>query len=260
MMSLSMVWVSIITASVETIPVLQSKGASHWSIMEHSINIWFTFELVLRASFTQNISTFLRSSMNIIDILAVVPYFLLLFAQLDTLAKLIRVFKTLKFLRVCRLFRFTKHSKRLIVAVKILQRCFGDFRLLFTCLLIVLFLGGTVIHLVEQTATGDGDFDSIPASLWWCVQTLTTVGYGEFVPQTFAGRVLASFYMLVGVATISLPILTIVSEFVRLYPKNVELISNCGKENIGAGGKNESGVPLRTLKPIRRISTRVYNH
>ena len=109
------------------------------------------------------------------------------------------------------------------------------------------------MFIVEGTRTGSVEFESIPACLWWCIQTLTTVGYGDAVPQTLCGRILASSFMLLGVATISLPILTIVSEFVRLYPKNIELVSNSGKEKIGGeGDKKELHLPLRSLQPIHR--------
>ena len=113
------------------------------------------------------------------------------------------------------------------------------------------------MYALEQDTLGHNDFDSIPACLWWCIQTLTTVGYGDVIPHTFAGRFLAACFMLLGAVTISLPILTIVSEFVRLYPKNVELVSNTIEANKGGHGGNGTKVnlPLRTLKPIKRRST-----
>ena len=69
---------------------------------------------------------------------------------------------------------------------------------------------------------------SIPDGLWWCLQTLTTLGYGDIIPLSLPGRCFAGFFMLLGAITISLPILTIVSQFVRLYPKNIALVSNSG--------------------------------
>ena len=112
------------------------------------------------------------------------------------------------------------------------------------------------MFFVEQD-TGHNDFDSIPACLWWCVQTFTTVGYGDVIPHTFGGRLFAACFMLLGAVTISLPILTIVSEFVRLYPKNVELMANSTDDNKGGhcANGNKVNLPLRPLKPIKRIST-----
>ena len=88
-------------------------------------------------------------------------------------------------------------------------------------------------------------FDSVPSSLWWAVQTLTTLGYGDLVPISAGGKMFAGLFMLLGVAAISLPILTIVSQFAKLYPKNIELVSNSGEEKLGSGGlsKRKSRVP-----------------
>ena len=114
------------------------------------------------------------------------------------------------------------------------------------------------MYAMEQDTPGHGDIDSIPACLWWCIQTLTTVGYGDVIPHTFGGRMLASGFMLLGVITISLPIMTMVSEFERLYPKNVELVSNTIEEEKGghSGDVGKVNLPLRTLKPIKRMSGR----
>ena len=121
MISLVIIWSSIITASIETLPVFR-PNSEIWSTIELSINIWFVLELFLRASLSDDITKFLKDLLNIVDVLALLPYFLLLIPKFNTLAKLARTLKTLKFLRVCRLFRFTKHSKRLIVALKIVRR------------------------------------------------------------------------------------------------------------------------------------------
>ena len=187
--------------------------------------------------------------MNVVDVLAILPYFLIIALRSKSFGNLLQFFKTLKFLRVCRLFRFSRHSKRLTVAGKIIQSCLGSFRLLLTCFGIVVVFGGAVLLNLEEAARGthgagqgEGDFESIPAGLWWAVQTLTTVGYGDLVPSSAGGKMFASAFMLLGVAATSLPILTIVSQFVRLYPKNIELVSNSGEERLGAGA--ESGITI----------------
>ena len=95
----------------------------------------------------------------------------------------------------------------------------------------------------------DDSFTSVPASLWWSIQTLTTVGYGDLISNTLAGKVFACCFMLLGAVTVSLPILTVVSQFVRLYPKNIELVSNTGEEKIGGRG-SDIQIP-RQLSGIR---------
>ena len=108
----------------------------------------------------------------------------------------------------------------------------------------VITMGSTVMNIVEEepSATTSGHFSSIPDSLWWGVQTVTSVGYGDMIPRTFVGRVLASGYMLLGVATISLPILTIVNQFVRLYPINIEMEAQGAAEHCGGGSGGSMNV------------------
>ena len=65
------------------------------------------------------------------------------------------------------------------------------------------------------------DFQSVPASLWWAIQTITTVGYGDMIPTTFTGKFLSALLMAFGALTISLPVLSIVTKFSDLYVKNI---------------------------------------
>ena len=207
--------------------------------------------------------TFLKETMNLIDILAILPYFLILLLGDNDVGASHQVnatdiFKTLKFLRVCRLFRFSRHSRRLMVAGKILQGCLGNFRLLMLCLAIVITLGGTFIYVVESTPQKEGDnqlvgFYSIPASLWWSVQTITSVGYGDLIPESLIGRLFAASFMLLGVATISLPILTIVTQFAVLYPKNVNVESNSSDINVGGTNDGSLRVPKTSSARIRTL-------
>ena len=250
--SLMIVWLSIVTSALETLPIFKST-TNVWSIIELVINIWFLMELLLRIIFSTNISAFFKKYMNIVDMLAVVPYFLLLIAHQHTLDNLVGIFKTLKFIRVCRLFRFSKHSKRLSVAWNILKGCWSNFCVLVLCFVIVTMLGGTFVFVIEESFVSPEDhkeFTSIPTGLWWCVQTLTTVGYGDLIPISLPGRLFACCFMLLGAITISLPILTIVSQFVRIYPKNIALVSNSGDER--RGGKRDIGIDIPTPRQSSR--------
>ena len=238
LVSMIVVIISIFTASMETMQAFESSSRT-WSTIELVINTWFLVEFVLRIICTENIKNFLKGYMNIVDMLAIVPYFFMLMMQWKSLGNFIQIFKTLKFLRVCRLFRFSKQSKRLAVAGKIIHSCLGSFRLLLTCFGIVTIFGGAVLLILED----NDSFNSIPQGLWWGVQTLTTVGYGDVIPETVYGRTFACVFMLLGVAATSLPILTIVSQFVRLYPKNIELVSNSGEEKVGSGGREGIRIP-----------------
>ena len=80
-------------------------------------------------------------------------------------------------------------------------------------------LVGNAMYYIEKDPRSD--FTDIPNSNWWAVITLTTSGYGDIVPMTVFGRIVASFYMLFGAMTITLPALSIGSKLKTIYDKNV---------------------------------------
>ena len=140
------------------------------------------------------------------------------------------------------------------MAGKVLKSCDRDFKVLLLCIFIIITLGGSLIFYAESTFHGiESPFESVPASFWWSIQTITTVGYGDLVPITHLGRIITCGFMLVGVATLALPILTIVLQFVTLYPKNIQMATQSATEHVGG---SSSPSMTRALKPIRRASRR----
>lgn len=185
MLSLVIVWTSIITGALETVEELHSdlQGAKlvwgdTWSSIEMSLNVYFLIELILRVTFSTNKTEFLLQTMNWLDFVAVAPYFILLILKTNK-QSLLGTFKTLKCMRVMRLFRLSKHSRRIAVVGKILKSSLGNFRILMVCLFMVIFIGGTFMYYVESR-TDDKVFTSIPACIWWSVQTITSVGMYAF--------------------------------------------------------------------------------
>jgi len=92
---------------------------------------------------------------------------------------------------------------------------------------IIVFIGGvgtlviilgTLMYLIEGSANG---FTSIPRSIYWAIVTLTTVGYGDIAPQTFAGQVLASVVMILGYSIIAVPTGIVTVEMARIKPEGV---------------------------------------
>ena len=86
--------------------------------------------------------------------------------------------------------------------------------LLFMSVTIILY--STTIYFLEKDVPSS-PFTSIPASFWWCVTTMTTVGYGDMVPQTLAGKIIASLTSISGVVVLGFPIAIIVENFDKVY-------------------------------------------
>lgn len=219
--SLIMVVISIIVAIIETDESFQNEAIMFY--IELVLNVWFLIELILRFIFCSSKLSFIRGVLNWIDACAVTPFFMSLILKTKGSDGLMGVFKTLKFLRVIRLFRLSKHSRRLKVVAIILKSCVPNFKLLAMCATVVIFLGGSFIYFIEKNHYyRDFDFHSIPQGFWWGLVTITSVGYGDVVPVTIPGRLFAACFMIFGVMTISVPVLTIVSKFTTIYPRNVE--------------------------------------
>src|SRR5262245_32351358 len=139
----------------------------------------------------------------IIDLLAVLPWYLS------------RSFTWISEPQVLRLFRLLK-LVRYSLALQTLGRVIEEeYRALLGALLVILMLlllSSTAIYFLERDAQRD-KFGSIPAAAWWALSTLTTVGYGDVVPITALGKVVGGIVMLLGVGMIVLPVAIIATGF-----------------------------------------------
>ncbi len=93
--------------------------------------------------------------------------------------------------------------------------------MLLACMIIVVIFYSSIMYHVESNYDPDTDFTSIPASLWWAIITITTVGYGDIVPTTYFGKILSVGFMAFGAFTFLIPIMSIVTKFMSLYITNI---------------------------------------
>merc|ERR550534_570300 len=124
------------------------------------------------------------------------------------------------FLRVCRLirivriFRLSRQWKRLRAMLLIMYSCLPDVHLFMGSFSLLMIFGASVVYFAEQDPENyTPGFESIPQSIWWAAASITTVGYGDTVPKTLMGQILALIFIIFGIVTISLPILQINSKF-----------------------------------------------
>ena len=223
--SLTVIWLSILSACLETVPSLKGKSEkleeNPWALLELVLNSWFLIELLTRFISSPSTKTFAQSSLNWIDVVAVIPYFIIFIFTPNEVSSL-GFLRILRFVRVFRLFRLSKHSRKLYVIGEIIKSSLADFQLFLICLYMLVTLGGSFMYYVEGYNSSSTGFTSIPNSLWWAIQTITTLGYGDIVPVTIVGRCLAASFMALGVLTITLPVLSIVIKFMAMYSKNIE--------------------------------------
>ena len=223
---------SIITVMLDSIVEYNQQYGHILRIAEWTFTIMFTVEYLLRIYSIRRPLSYIFSFFGIIDFLAILPTYLSLFMPGTEVFAIIRVLRVLRIFRVLKLVQFTGEADMLMTAMIASRR--KVFIWLFLVMNIVIILG-SVMYLVEGGNTG---FDSIPRSIYWAVVTLTTVGYGNVVPQTSLGQALASFIMVLGYSIIAVPTGIVTSE-ITFAAKSIkeQRCVVCGKEGLHEDAK-----------------------
>ncbi len=243
---LIMILASIIVVMLESVSYLNDKYASLFNVLEWIITIVFTIEYILRVITINKPKKYIFSFFGIIDFLATVPKYLsILFVGTHALVAL-RALRLLRVFRILKLARFIGESNNLTKALIASRAKISVF--LFAVLIVSIILG-TVMYLIEGPEHG---FNSIPKSVYWCIVTLTTVGYGDISPETPIGQFIASVVMILGYGIIAVPTGIVSAEYSRQtkdpLPLNTQHCQNCNLENHKDGAKfcHNCGNNLRT--------------
>ena len=226
---------SIIIVMLDSVVEYNQQYGHIFRIAEWTFTIMFTVEYLLRIFSIRRAFSYIFSFFGIVDFLAILPTYLSLFLPGTEVFAIIRVLRVLRIFRVLKLVQFMGEADMLMTAMIASRR--KVFIWLFLVMNIVIILG-SVMYLVEGGNTG---FDSIPRSIYWAVVTLTTVGYGNVVPQTSLGQALASFIMVLGYSIIAVPTGIVTSEitFAAKSTKEQRCVV-CGKEGLSEDAKFSS--------------------
>lgn len=198
-------------------------------VIETACIIWFTSELLIRFGSSPEKLGFFRNIMNLIDIMAIVPYFITLGtviaddqkASNSNQAMSLAILRVIRLVRVFRIFKLSRHSKGLQILGQTLKASLRELGLLIFFLIIGVVLFSSAVYFAEA----DSDqtyFKSIPDAFWWAVVTMTTVGYGDMRPTTPWGKLVGSFCAVSGVLMIALPVPVIVSNFNYFYHRETD--------------------------------------
>lgn len=220
MVSMSCVLTAIGLSILETVPSLKCHSteltSNPYSLAELFLNLFFLLELLSRLMCCPSKRKFIKSFLNWVDTVAVLPYFLTLFANVQS----VRFFRMLRLLRIFRMSKFTKYSVQLDVVTKIMIAGRYDLSLFLASCSILVMLAASFGFYVEGWESTPG-FSSIIESLWWGIVTVSTVGYGDVVPATTTGKIFAGLLMGFGSLTMTVPSLAFVRKFELFYKKNV---------------------------------------
>jgi len=193
----------------------------------------FTAEYFIRLSVCTAKTTrirFITDPMNLLDVLAIMPWYI------DTIVTAVApdqggggnalgVLRIVRLTRVLRVFKVSKSMQSMIVLMRTLKRSFSAFMILLTSILVTMLLFGSLVSAFERGTwvesrrqylradASSSPFLSIPHCMYWCMTSMTTVGYGDMYPVTAAGQIVAMVAMVSGIVVLSVPITVIGANF-----------------------------------------------
>ena len=190
---------SLIVVMLESVEHIHNQYGDVLRTFEWIVTILFTIEYGLRIYATGKPLKYIFSFYGIIDFISFAPTYLMPFFPQSQYFFVARALRLLRIFRILKLVRYVKGSRTLISA---LRQSRGKIVVFLTSVIVLVIIMGTLMYLIEHGTHG---FTSIPRSIYWAIVTLTTVGYGDIVPFTTLGKLLASFIMILGYGIIAVP-------------------------------------------------------
>lgn len=192
---------SILVVILDSIFKFDTYANIGFQVLEYLFTAFFTFEYVVRLYCAPNRRQYVFSFFGIVDLLSTLPLYLGFFLHGARYLLIVRSFRLIRVFRVFKLFSFLNEGNLLMRSLWISRAKIGVF---FLFVLILNISIGTLMYVVEGNRP-DTPFTDIPASIYWSIVTMTTVGYGDITPMTGMGRFLSAVVMLFGYTIIAVP-------------------------------------------------------
>tara|TARA_B100000614_G_scaffold234872_1_gene231169 strand:+ start:71 stop:802 length:732 start_codon:yes stop_codon:yes gene_type:complete len=192
-----LILLSVASFTIETLPDLTAETINYLETFELVCIFIFSLEYLIRLYIAKNKLKFITSFYGIIDILAILPFYLTLGFDLRSA----RVLRFLRLFRLVKLIRYNKAIRRFQTAFMMIKQELVMFSMVS---LILFYLSAVGIYYFENSVQPES-FSSVFSSLWWSVVTLTTVGYGDIVPITIGGRIFTFIILMIGLGIIAIP-------------------------------------------------------
>lgn len=205
---IALILLSVVATILETMPELSGYAGVFAGIewvavaifsIEYVLRLWTCVELPPYAHPFWGRVRYVLSPMALVDLLAILPFYLPWFG-VDNLVFL-RILRLFRLLRLLKLYRYSQAMQTL---AKVFRNKSPELLVCLSLLVVVLLVVSSLIYLFEN-AVQPKAFPSIPASLWWGIVTMTTVGYGDVYPLTAAGRLLGGLVAITGLLLFAIP-------------------------------------------------------
>jgi len=212
----ALIVVNLAAVVLESVPWLAERYGIWFSLIEYASLIVFTVEYALRVWTAVEHAPhrhlpahrarlrYILSGAGIVDLVAVLPFWFAFLLPADLRVVLV--------LRMIRFLKITRYSPAMRSLLDVLYR---ERRALFGCVVILFgttLMAAAVMHLVEGQAQPD-KLGTIPDAMWWAIVTLGTIGYGDVVPITPLGKVVAAVTVFLGLVMVALPVGIIANAF-----------------------------------------------
>jgi len=225
---ITMILIAISAVCIETLPNFDhTKDPPSDVLFEHLDQkvffgievvciVWFSIELIARFASCPNKREFWKSIINWIDLAAILPFYIGLMVPRSMDLQSLVFIRMIRFTRIFRIFKMSRHFAGLLALAYALKAGCRELALLFLLLSICVVLFSSMVYFVDMSDPGS-PFHSIIEAFWWSIVTMSTVGYGDYVPKTPLGKIVGVFCALMGILVIALPFPIIVSRFNYYY-------------------------------------------
>jgi len=195
-----LILLSVAAVMADSVDAIHERYGTLLLVLEWVFTLIFTVEYGLRLWCIQNTWLYARSYYGIIDLLGILPTYLSIWIAGSQYFLVVRVLRVLRVFRILRMVRYVGEAEMLAEALVASRRKITVF---ITTVFAITVVFGSLMYLIEGGS--NPKFSSIPDSIYWAVSTMTTVGFGDIVPESPLGRAVSTLIMIMGYGIIAVP-------------------------------------------------------
>ncbi len=259
---MALIALSIISIILESFADIYARYNTLFRIFEIITVVVFTAEYLLRI-WTADLLfpeanhprlKYVFSFMALIDLLAILPFYLPFFSADLRFLRMMRLFRLFRLLRV---FKLGRYLDALHVIVKVIRTSGPQLIMSVVICFFVMLFSAIVMYTVENPEQPE-QFPNVISALWWAICTLTTVGYGDVYPITAVGKFFASVISLVGIGIIAIPTGIIAAGFNQVITGEKDGTERKQSETTAVESMNEEELLALQARIVKRLSDNGY--